>query len=240
MQPTPPFDALIFDCDGTLVDSETPGLDVLHEEATRLGVALTRTEADTLFRGRRMAGCIDTIARRLPSLQGPGVTPADRQAFELQFTRHIRLTMAARFQRGLLPLPGAHALLHALQAQAVPFCVATNGPRDKAELTLGLTGLLPYLLGHGSDRLFSAYEVGSFKPDPGLFLHAAQALGVPAHRCAVVEDSLPGLQAGLAAGMTVFSLCEPASLPPEWAAQVHPLQTLSELPSYIWPPSLYR
>jgi HAD superfamily hydrolase (TIGR01509 family) len=235
MQPTPPFDALIFDCDGTLVDSETPGLDVLYEEATRLGANLTRSEADTLFRGRRMALCIDTIARRLPSLQGPDITLAERQAFELTFTRHIRITMAARFRGSLLPIPGAPALLHALHAHTIPFCVATNGPRDKAELTLGLTGLLPYLLGHGSDRLFSAYEIGSFKPDPGLFLHAAQALGAPAHRCAVVEDSLPGLQAGLAAGMTVFSLCEPASLPPEWAAQVHHLQTLSELQTHIWP-----
>jgi HAD superfamily hydrolase (TIGR01509 family) len=240
MQHTPLFDALIFDCDGTLVDSETPGLDVLFEEATRLGATLTRREADTLFRGRRMALCIDTIARQLPSLQEPGITQADRQAFELQFTHHIRLTMAARFRRGLLPLPGAQSLLRTLTARSIPFCVATNGPRDKAELTLGLTGLLPYLLSHGDNRLFCAYEVGSFKPDPGLFLHAAQMLGMPAHRCAVVEDSLPGLQAGLAAGMTVFSLCEPASLPPEWAAQVHHLRALSQLQSYIEPATLSK
>ena len=83
--------------------------------------------------------------------------------------------------------------------------VATNGPREKAELTLGLTGLLP----HVGDRLFCAYEVGYWKPDPRLFLHAAQALGVPAATCAVVEDSRAGVEAGLAAGMRVFSLCAP-------------------------------
>jgi beta-phosphoglucomutase-like phosphatase (HAD superfamily) len=74
-----------------------------------------------------------------------------------------------------------------------------------------LTGILAS--GH-----FSSYEVGLFKPDPGLFVHAARSLGASPARCAVVEDSAPGIQAGLAAGMTVFALVHGLSgepLPPQ-------------------------
>ena len=103
--------------------------------------------------------------------------------------------------------------------------MATNGPREKAELTLGLTGLLRFF----PDRLFSAYDVGSFKPDPGLFLHAARVMGVAPQCCAVVEDSLPGIQAGLAAGMQVFALIPPDALSPDVLRQIRFIKDLSEL-----------
>jgi HAD superfamily hydrolase (TIGR01509 family) len=139
------------------------------------------------------------------------------------FARSVRSAQAARFQQGLGTIRGAHALVSSL---TVPFCVATNGPREKVELTLGLTGLLPYF----GERIFSAYEVGSFKPDPGLFLHAAEALGVAPQHCAVVEDSEPGIRAGLAAGMQVFSLFPEEELAPELLAQVHSIRDLTEIP----------
>jgi HAD superfamily hydrolase (TIGR01509 family) len=123
------------------------------------------------------------------------------EEFTANFTSHVRRLQTQRFRDQLQAMPGAHELLSALNK---PFCVATNGPREKAELTLGLTGLLPFF----EQRLFTAYEVGHFKPAPGLFLHAAQALGAQPERCAVVEDSLPGVRAGVAAGMQVFSLMD--------------------------------
>lgn len=192
----PRFDAVLFDLDGTLVDSETTAMDVLHEEGVALGLAVSREQAHTAFRGQPMSRCVAYIAERLPR-----PVPVFGEDFAAGFTAHIRRRQAERFRQHLLPMPGARELLQAL---SLPYCVATNGPREKAELTLGLTGLLPFF----DQRLFCAYEVGSFKPEPGLFLHAAQALGArPAH-CAVVEDSLPGVLAGLAAGMQVFSLTE--------------------------------
>lgn len=196
--------AVIFDADGTLVDSEEPGMDVLHALAVAHGVQVTRVEAHQRFRGARMADCIAWITAQLPA-QAPG--------FEAALTAQVRQQSEIRFRQGLQPLPGALALLQNLQ---VPFCVATNGPREKVELTLGLTGLR-HLLG---ERIFCAYEVGHFKPDPGLFLHAAQALGVAPAHCAVVEDSLPGLLAGLAAGMQVFSLHPRAGMAAEVAQRV--------------------
>ncbi len=211
------IDAIIFDLDGTLVDSEVPGMDVLFEEAIKLGVAFTREEAHAIFRGRRMAECINWIAERVTR-----PSPEFEGDFAGRFTPHIRRVMAGRFREGLDAMPGALALVTRLDR---PFCIATNGPREKAELTLGLTGLLP----HFENRLFCAYEVGHFKPAPGLFLHAAQALGVAPARCAVVEDSLPGIEAGLAAGMQVFSLCHPGAVPADMARRIRPIQSLAEL-----------
>ena len=185
--------AVIFDADGTLVDSEEPAMDVLHALAVAYGVQVTRAEAHQRFRGARMADCIGWITAQLP---------AQVQGFEAALTAQVREQSEIRFRQDLQPLPGALALLQSLQSLQLPFCVATNGPREKVELTLGLTGLRPLL----GERIFCAYEVGHFKPDPGLFLHAARALGVAPAHCAVVEDSLPGVLAGLAAGMQVFSL----------------------------------
>ena len=211
--------AIIFDCDGTLVDSELPGMDVIHEEACALGVVFTREQAHLRFRGVRMADCIAWIAAQLPQV------PA---GFAEDFARKVRATQALRFAEGLDVIPGAFELLGALQ---IPFCVATNGPREKVELTLGLTGLRRFFPLH----IFTAYEVGMFKPDPGLFLHAAQALGVAPEHCAVVEDSLPGIEAGLAAGMRVFSLLPLFELPAALAERVVCIKNLRDLDAVLHP-----
>ncbi len=210
--------ALIFDLDGTLVDSETHGLNVMHEEAQKLGVTISLQEAHHTFRGKKMALCVQSIASRLPQV------PAEN--FEVMFTAHLRRCMAVRFREALEPMPGALALVSQL---ALPFAIATNGPREKAELTLGLTGLLPFF----KDHLYCAYDIGTFKPDPDLFWHAAKQLGIPARQCAVVEDSLPGVQAGLAAGMHVYSLCDPATVTPDIAARIQAISGLPELQALL-------
>jgi beta-phosphoglucomutase-like phosphatase (HAD superfamily) len=106
----------------------------------------------------------------------------------------------------------------------IPMCVASSGPREKIELSLSLTGLLPFFAG----RIFSSYEVGFWKPDPGLFLHAAKAMAVEPSRCVVVEDSLPGIQAGIAAGMTVFAF-QPDAIDARIPAGVSVVQSLPQL-----------
>jgi HAD superfamily hydrolase (TIGR01509 family) len=212
-----PIAALIFDLDGTLVDSEAPGLDVLHQMAAELGAPWGRQEMHPRFGGVPMARCVSTIAQHVSAHHQP--------LDEVAFLRQLRLNMAARFREGLDEIPGATALLQALQQRQMPFAIGTNGPREKAEITLGVTGLRHFF----GERLFCAPEVGSFKPEPGLFLHAAAALGIDPSHCAVVEDSLPGIQAGLAAGMRVFSLHPPEGLPAELAARVHSIDNLHQL-----------
>lgn len=208
--PPPPIHAVIFDADGTLVDSEELGLEVLAEHARSVGVPLGADVDIAAMRGKSMASNLQLFADRLGQ-----PLPAD-------FEQQARARMAAAFQRHLVPMPGAREVVERL---AVPCCVATNGPRHKVELTLGITGLLDLFQG----RIFSAYEVGSFKPAPGLFFTAAAALGVEPQHCAVVEDSEPGMLAGLAAGMRVFAVRCDRPLPPELAARVEWLERLEDL-----------
>jgi HAD superfamily hydrolase (TIGR01509 family) len=204
------IDAVIFDCDGTLVDSEPLAFEAIAGEAEVIGLALMAEKDRDLFNGQSMAGCLLAIEQRF----GKRLPPC--------FEASMRQRMAALFRERLQPMPGA---LRLLQGLGVPCCVASNGPREKIELTLQITGLLPFF----SDRIFSAVEVGSFKPEPGLFLHAAQALGAAPARCAVVKDSVSGVQAGLAAGMSVYALRSPQPLPPHLAARVRMLESLDEL-----------
>ena len=211
------IEAVIFDVDGTLVHSEAPGLDVLHEQALALGLDWEREAVHQRFRGVRMAECAAALST--------AVGRSDPASADELLVR-IRAAMAERFNQGLEPIAGA---LELLQRLTLPFCAATNGPREKVELTLGLSGLLPLL----RDRIYTAYEVGSFKPEPGLFLHAAARLGVTPARCAVVEDSPPGVQAGLQAGMQVFSLCPPEELPPPLRGQVTAIAGLADLDRFF-------
>ena len=209
------IDAVIFDCDGTLVDSEPLMLAVMLEEMVTLGAAPEFAADIVHIEGQRMA----TSLAALEQLAGMKL-PTD-------FETTVRRKLARVFRERLQPVEGALALVEGLR---LPFCVASNGPREKIELGLEVTGLLPHFAG----RIYSAYEVGSFKPEPGLFLHAAAALGVDAAHCAVVEDSLPGIRAGLAAGMAVYALRPLAAMPDDIASRVHHLPTLGDLASAPW------
>ena len=205
-----PIEAVIFDCDGTLVDSELLANEVLVEYATGFGVPITLEDALECYVGGKMADCVEDMERRLG-----GKLPDS-------FVPELRARTAEVFRARLRAMEGAAETLAALH---VPCCVASSGPREKIELSLSLTGLLPRFEG----RIFSAYEIGHWKPDPRLLLHAAQAMGVPPERCAVVEDSVPGVRAGLAAGMTTFAFRWRGALPDGAIA----LARLQDLPGLI-------
>lgn len=177
---------VIFDCDGVLVDSEPLGCAAMVRKLAALGLHITHDAAMALFRGRRMADSITVAERHF------GTTlPAS-------FVPELRAETAAALRGGLRPIAGIAAALAGIDR---PICVASNGPRDQIELSLTLTGLIARFAG----RIFSAYEVGSWKPDPGLFLFAARTIGAGPAQCVVVEDSLPGVQAAVAAGMRVMA-----------------------------------
>ena len=113
--------------------------------------------------------------------------------FEPQYRRHVEKLYEAE----LVANPGVKDLLSGLD---IPRCVASSAPRTKIERALEITELDEYF----EANIFSAYEVGAWKPEPDLFLHAAAAMNVAPQECAVVEDSEVGVQAGIAAGMQVF------------------------------------
>jgi len=174
---------IIFDLDGTLVDSE----DLCNQAFLDLLPDLDGT-VDSLtmrYQGMKLATVLSDIEARLGR-----PLPAD---FEVAYRRRV----SELFDSALRPTPGTLEMLEALRCCK---CVASSGPPAKIAHALSVSGLARYF---GED-VFSAYQVGSWKPDPGLFLHAARSMGYSPNQCIVVEDSPPGLQAAKAAGMTAF------------------------------------
>ena len=204
--------AVIFDCDGVLVDSVGLAGEVLAGYLRDLGFDVTRQEATRRFGSGRMAGYITRFERETGKL-----LPGD---FEQELRRRRELV----FRERLRPVDGAVELVARL---SVPSCVASNGPMAQIEHSLRVVGLLEHFEG----RIFSAYSLRAWKPDPHLFLHAAQMLGVAPAECAVVEDTELGLQAALAAGMQAFAYLPAGGSAAQPSVQV--MRALSELLGFL-------
>ncbi|MFI1365780.1 HAD family hydrolase [Streptomyces griseochromogenes] len=177
-----PIELVIFDCDGVLVDSERIAARVQVSLGAELGWPLTEEEVVERFIGRSHAAIREQVRERL----GEETAAIWAERFEQLHREAVDADLA--------PVDG---LPEALDAIALPTCVASSGSRDKMRHTLGRTGLYDRFAG----RMFSASEVARGKPAPDLFLHAARRMGVAPAACVVVEDSRPGVLAARAAGM---------------------------------------
>lgn len=179
-----PFELLILDCDGVVVDSEPITNRVLSVMLNELGVRIGADEV-----ARRFVGM--TFPRLLESLSAVlgGPLPAN-------FVRDYRDRSFAALEAELKPVEGIES---ALDAVAIPYCIASNGPHAKMRKTLTITSLLPRFEG----RMFSSEDVRRGKPFPDLFLHAARSCGARPASCLVVEDSKSGIAAARSAGMSV-------------------------------------
>ena len=187
--PSFPFDAVLFDCDGVLVDSEPITNGVLRDMLEELGWTLTREECMRIFVGKAVKDEAGLIAERT----GVEITPAWLKSF---WERRN-----AALDRDLVEIPGAPAAVRALHAVLDGrIACASGADRGKVRLQLEKVGLLDAFEG----RIFSGHETPRSKPFPDVYLAAATALGVDPARCAVVEDTITGATAGLAAGATVF------------------------------------
>lgn len=177
------IECVIFDLDGTLVDSEgicnQAFLDLLPDLAFSLDELIER------YRGKKLAPILLDIEQ------------AVGRALPTEFERDYRSRVAELFDAELKPMPGVHEMLETLE---YPFCVASSGPREKIRKALEVSSLDSFF----GERIFSSYEVGSWKPEPGLFLHACAKMGFHPQSCAVVEDSPPGILAAIAAKMNAF------------------------------------
>ncbi|GAB4362830.1 MAG: HAD family phosphatase [Oricola sp.] len=184
---TPPH-LVIFDCDGVLVDTETLANRRLAEILGEHGLPISMEESRRRFMGRTM----DSVRDMVLAEDGIdlGADFADRWLAELP----------SIFSNGVEAIPHAREVILYLNAIDTPYCVASSAKLEKMHMTLGASGLLPLV----ENVLFSAWMVERGKPAPDLFLHAARTLGFEPERCAVVEDSVTGAQAGKAAGMRVF------------------------------------
>lgn len=180
---------VIFDCDGVLVDSEPMVNRIFAEMLTEIGLPITYEETVQKFVGKSLADCLKIVER---SLGRP--IPAN-------FVKRFKEREIAALNRELQPIPGIASVLDQL---TVPKCVASNSSPRHIHLVLQLTELFH----HFDGKLFSAAQVERAKPFPDLYLHAARQMGADPQACVVIEDSVPGVQAGCAAGMTVLGYAQ--------------------------------
>ena len=199
---------IIFDCDGTLVDSEFLANLALARLLEQYDVVLDPAELMSRFRGWKLAEILDTIQKEADISLPSNFVTAYRQLF----------SKLSREQ--LEPIEGVKQTLDQIQ---LPMCVASSGPMHKIEESLRLTELDHYF----DDLLFSAYDINLWKPDPGLFLHAAQMMGAKPEECLVVEDSKVGVQAALRAGMQAVYFSKNPE--PELVGAAYHIETMPQL-----------
>ncbi len=212
--------AVIFDCDGVLVDSERLAAPILAEQLTSLGLPTTAADVDRDFKGRSWE-------------HGLGVIRARRNGREPwpELRERYRAALFAAFDERLEPIPGVVEALDALDAAAIPYCVASSGDHERIRRGLRAAGLLDRF---PDARIFSFEDVAHGKPAPDLFLHAADAMGFDPASTVVVEDSPAGVQAGVAAGMRVLGYA-PGEVDATAlrAAGAEPFQAMARLPALL-------
>jgi len=187
-----PFAAVLFDCDGVLVDSEPITAGVLRDMLEERGWNLSLEECMRIFIGKAVKDESALIEART----GQPLTP---EWFASFWQRRN-----ARLQRDLVAIPGAPEAVRRIHAAyAGRIACASGADRGKIELQLRKVGLIDCFDG----RYFSGHDQPRSKPFPDVYLHAAAALGVDPKRCAVIEDTVTGATAGVAAGATVFGYC---------------------------------
>ena len=182
------WDLIIFDCDGVLVKTEAIANRLVAKALTEAGLPMSADCALQEYLGSKLTvikrGAEEKLGRKLPD-------DWVEQIYDQQF---------AEYRRGLETIPGIEAVLDEIEVAGIPVCVGSNGPPNKMEVTLGVTGLLERFKG----RIFSADDVKAAKPAPDLYLYCAERMGADPALCAVIEDSPRGAAAGVAAGMSVF------------------------------------
>lgn len=181
------YKCIIFDSDGVLVDSETLSAKVFQEMALELGLNLDFETAHEHFAGTSMKENLHFIEENITG------------SLPLNFEKEFRARTYEVFKTDLKAVRGIHELIDKLK---IPYCVASSGPFEKIRLNLGLVSLLD----HFENKIYSSYDIGSWKPEPGVFLHAAKEMGFEPEECVVIEDSASGIRAAVAGGFKVYAL----------------------------------
>jgi HAD superfamily hydrolase (TIGR01509 family) len=176
---------IIFDCDGVLIDSEVLACECAVEALRGIGMQIDLDGVFHRFLGR-------SRSHMLAAARAEGLTLPD------DFVEQLEHLLVRTYEERLAAIDGMAEALAALTAQGLRVCVGSSSPPHYLERTLSLTGLMRFFR---TEHLFSASMVERGKPAPDLFLYAARQMGVAPEACAVVEDSLAGVEAAQAAGM---------------------------------------
>ncbi|MWJ29442.1 HAD-IA family hydrolase [Halomonas sp. ZH2S] len=208
---------LLFDCDGTLVDSEPLLAEEMAISLNAVGLPFVAEDYLGEFRGTRFRRIVAELQQRHGTV--------DTEQLKIMETA-MRANLARRLELELTPIPGAIEALEALSDY--PSAVVSNGPETKIRAALKVTGLTHYF----GERLFSGYTANCWKPEPCLHLHAASIMGFAARDCIAIDDAIVGVRAALEAGMTVIHVNRypDAELTPEGAIMI---TSMFQLPAMV-------
>jgi HAD superfamily hydrolase (TIGR01509 family) len=179
------FDLVIFDCDGVLIDSEVLACSVLRRQLIRHGMPIELDEIFDRYLGRAFSVVAEDFLRVLGRPIPEGFLPA------------MKVDLFETFEQELRLIPMVETLLTKL---TLPFCLTSSSDWERIQVSLRVAELGRYFEG----RTYNAEMVDHGKPAPDLFLFAARRMGFAASRALVIEDSVSGVEAGKAAGMTVW------------------------------------
>lgn len=208
--------AVIFDCDGVVVDSEHPTLLLVQADLARYGLAVTLDELNAKYVG----GTVETVATRA---RAAGATLPD------DWVEDFYRRMYAMLRENTPLIEGITGVFDALDRAGIPFAMGSNGTVEKMHITLGQHGLIERFRGH----LYSGQAIGKPKPAPDLFLLAASRLGIPPADCVVIEDSVAGASAARAAGMACFGYAPHGDHPALAATGARLFSSMHALPALL-------
>ncbi|MDZ4095357.1 MAG: HAD-IA family hydrolase [Paracoccaceae bacterium] len=214
---TPPPKAVIFDCDGVLVDSEPMSFELLAQSLRNHGLVMTLPQMEAAFLGGTIRGVRDkarALGADLPE----------------NWVEDFYALLYARLAQGTALIPGILAVLDRLDVAGVVYAVGSNGTMRKMQVTLGQH---PGLMDRFAGRLFSGQDLGMLKPAPDLYLHAGRVLGAAAAHCVVIEDSPTGARAAARAGMVCHGYAPHGAGAALKAEGARVFRDMSELPRLL-------
>ena len=186
------FEAILFDCDGVLVDSELITNRVLHAMLNEAGWALSEQDCMRIFIGKT----VRSETARIEAEPGKPLTDAGMAEFYERRIERLRAELGA--------IGGAVDAVRLVHAQlGGKIAVASGADKPKVLMQLDKVGMSAYF----GEHVFSGHDLPRTKPWPDVYLAAAASLGIAPERCLVIEDSVPGLTAGVRAGATVWGYC---------------------------------
>ena len=179
---------VIFDCDGTLIDSEKLCIQAQVDILETVGVHVQYDWLKTNYQGVKIHNILDDLIDDKSFLEGDGIE---------QLIAQYRVRCNQLFETFLTPIDGVKEVLEILINKGIDICIASNAPHEKMKITLPLTKLQHYFEG----RVFSAFDADKWKPDPDLLHFVMDKMNVSANECLFVDDSLAGVEAGVKAGV---------------------------------------
>jgi len=183
------YKCIIFDCDGVLIDSESIAIGVLVDMANYLGANMNVEDSLISLKGKAFNRCMEFISKRI------------NKPLPINFETDYRINTFEAFREKIQPIKGIQDVIENL---TIPFCVASSGPENKIRLNLEITGLLPFF----ESNIFSCYAIQKWKPEPDIFLWAAETMGFKPNECLVIEDSISGIRAAKTGGFDVYGYTE--------------------------------